>query len=266
MTPAAEQPHLELAQVLLAAAIGVGDERANRDAARHRRGERLLQLRPIEAEDDDVDRALRALDRLQQRREALVGLDDQFHGYFALFFFSDQSTAACPSGSSRRMASVTRSRSTSKRYGDFVAELLVGRGAQLVLELEAAQNGSRCCRPQLVGLVAGLDRQIELLQALLERFDDAERDDQEHRREDGERIQSDARGQPDGERAEHHHRILGIVDLRSIADQVGGADDAERARQAGADDEHDDGADNREDDLRLDDRRHARRRALASAA
>ena len=109
-----EQPHLELAEVLLAAAVGVGDERADRHAARDRRRQRLLELRAIEAEDHDVDRLLRALDRLQERRQAVVGLDDEFHsGYFALFFFSDQSTAAWPSGSSRRIASVTRSRSTS---------------------------------------------------------------------------------------------------------------------------------------------------------
>ena len=60
------------------------------------------------------------------------------------------------------------------------------------------------------------------------------------------------------------HGVLGILDLRPVANQVGGADDAEGARQAGADDQHDDGADDREDDLRLDHRRIALRRAAAA--
>ena len=54
---------------------------------------------------------------------------------------------------------------------------------------------------------------------------------------------------------EHHHRVLRVVDLRAIANQVRGADDAERARQAGADDQHDHRADDGEDDLGLDHRR-----------
>ena len=57
--PGIEQPQLELAQDLFAAAVGVRDERADDDAARDRRLERLLELDAIEAEDDDVDRLLR---------------------------------------------------------------------------------------------------------------------------------------------------------------------------------------------------------------
>ena len=59
-----QQPLLELAQARFAAAIGVGDERAHDDAALHGRGERLLDLVAIEPEDEDVDRLLRGLDRL----------------------------------------------------------------------------------------------------------------------------------------------------------------------------------------------------------
>ena len=55
---------------------------------------------------------------------------------------------------------------------------------------------------------------------------------------------------------------FGIVDLRAVAHQPRGADDAERARETGADDEHHDSADDREDDLRLDDGRLPLRRAL----
>ena len=59
--------------------------------------------------------------------------------------------------------------------------------------------------------------------------------------------------QADRQRAQHHHGVLRILDLRSVANQVGGADDAEGARQAGADDQHDQRADDGQDDLRLDD-------------
>ena len=78
---------------------------------------------------------------------------------------------------------------------------------------------------------------------------------------DRQRVEADAGGQADRQRAEHHDRVLRVVDLRSVANQVGGADDAEGAGQAGADDQHDDRADDRQDDLRLDHRRRARRRA-----
>jgi hypothetical protein len=55
-----EQPQLQLPQDLFAAAVGVRDQRADDDAARDRRFERLLELGAIEPEDDDVDRFLRA--------------------------------------------------------------------------------------------------------------------------------------------------------------------------------------------------------------
>ena len=257
-----EEAHLELAQVLLAAAIGVGDQGAHGYAARHRRLERLLQLRPIEAEDDDVDRALGLLDRLQQRRHAVVWLDDELHVAISpCSFFLDQSTAALPSGSSRRMASVTMSRSTSSGKVTSYESSVFRRRAQLVFELEAVEDPLHPVA-QVVRLLAVLDRQVELLHALFERLDDPERQHEKGRREGRQRIEPDARGEPDGKRSQHHDRVLGIVDLGAVADQVRGADDAEGARQAGADNEHDDGADHREDDLCLHHCRHARRRAL----
>ena len=79
-----------------------------------------------------------------------------------------------------------------------------------------------------------------------------------------EAVEADAGRQADRQRAQHHDRVLGIVDLRSIANQVGGADDAERARQAGADHQHDQRADDGEDDLRLHDGRLALGRAVAA--
>ncbi len=59
---------------------------------------------------------------------------------------------------------------------------------------------------------------------------------------------------------------FGILDLRAVPHEARGADDAERARQARADDEHHDRADDGEDDLRLDDRRLPPRRAAPARA
>jgi hypothetical protein len=75
-----EKRHLQLAQPLLPAAVGVRDQRPHRDPAPHGRRERLLQLDTVEPEDHDVDALLRALYRHQQRRNAVIGLGDQFHG------------------------------------------------------------------------------------------------------------------------------------------------------------------------------------------
>jgi hypothetical protein len=57
-----------------------------------------------------------------------------------------------------------------------------------------------------------------------------------------------------------------IVDLRAIANEVGGADDTERPREAGADNEHHDGADDRQNDLGLNHGRRSRRRAPPAGA
>ena len=58
-------------------------------------------------------------------------------------------------------------------------------------------------------------------------------------------------GEPDRQRAQHDDGVFRVVNLRAIANEVGGADDAEGARQAGADDEHDERADNGQHDLGL---------------
>ncbi len=108
---ALEQAQLELAEILLAASIGVRDERTNDDAAADRRVERLLDLHPVESKNDDVDRLAGLLDGLYDRLHAIVGLNDELH--FAFAFFSDHSTAACPFGSSARIWFVTPSRSAS---------------------------------------------------------------------------------------------------------------------------------------------------------
>ncbi len=72
--------------------------------------------------------------------------------------------------------------------------------------------------------------------------------------------------QPERERREHDDRILRVLDLRAVANQVGGAGDTEGAREAGADDDHDHGADDGEHDLGLDDGRIAGRRRCPAGA
>ena len=58
VTPASSSRSSSLRRLLLAAAVGVRDQRADDDAARDGRLERLFELGPIEPEDDDVDRLL----------------------------------------------------------------------------------------------------------------------------------------------------------------------------------------------------------------
>ena len=74
-------------------------------------------------------------------------------------------------------------------------------------------------------------------------------------------VQADAAGQADRQRRQHDAGVLGVLDLGAVAHQPGGADHAEGARQVGADDQHHDRADDRQDDLGLDDGGLARRRA-----
>ena len=62
------------------------------------------------------------------------------------------------------------------------------------------------------------------------------------------------RSKADCQRRQHDAGVLRIVDLGAVAHESRGADDAERAGEARADDDHDERADNREDDLRLHDR------------
>ena len=61
------------------------------------------------------------------------------------------------------------------------------------------------------------------------------------------------RPQPDGQRRQHDAGILRVLDLCAVAHESCSPDNAERAGQARADDDHDERADNREDDLRLHD-------------
>ena len=73
---------------------------------------------------------LALLDRLHQRRDAVVRLDDQLH-FVPWFFFSSHSTAAWPSGSSFRMRVRHAIGLDLERHLHVVADLFVGRGAQL---------------------------------------------------------------------------------------------------------------------------------------
>src|SRR5262245_56929961 len=80
-----EHALFELAQPVLSTAIGVRDQNAHADAAQHCGSERLFDLVTIDAEDRNVDRLGRALDRLHHRREAGLGLDDQIHSSSSSF-------------------------------------------------------------------------------------------------------------------------------------------------------------------------------------
>ena len=77
--PAFEQLQLELAEALVAAAIGVRGERADDDAAGDRRAQRPGDFAAIEAENQDVDTLSRLLDGVDDRRHSTVGLNDELH-------------------------------------------------------------------------------------------------------------------------------------------------------------------------------------------
>ena len=80
-----EQRQFQFAQALGAAAIGVRRQRAHAHAAGDRGRERVGNLEPIEAKDEDVDALLRLPYRRDDRGDAGVRLYDEFH-------------SACPAG------------------------------------------------------------------------------------------------------------------------------------------------------------------------
>ena len=65
---------------------------ADHDPPIDRLVERLLDLRAVESENDDVDSFFGALDGADDQGDAVAWLDDELH--FVLGFFSVHSTAA----------------------------------------------------------------------------------------------------------------------------------------------------------------------------
>ena len=70
-----QQAHLKLAQVYLAAPIGVGNQGMHRNAATHRSLQRRLNLGAVETEDCDLDAFPGVADSRQQRLGSVAGLD-----------------------------------------------------------------------------------------------------------------------------------------------------------------------------------------------
>jgi hypothetical protein len=71
-----QHAHLELAQALVPAAIGMRDERGDDDAPLHGGLELGFDIIQIEAEDDDMHGLFRPPDRPQDRGNASVWLND----------------------------------------------------------------------------------------------------------------------------------------------------------------------------------------------
>src|SRR4029077_13033918 len=74
-----EKSHFELAQTFLAAMIYAGDQCVDSDAAGYGILQRLLKLAVIETKDRDINTLLCVFYCGNQRRYAVVGLDDKFH-------------------------------------------------------------------------------------------------------------------------------------------------------------------------------------------
>ena len=69
-----EQPHLQLAQVLFAAPVGVGNKRVDEDAPLRRVLERSFEFGAVETENDDFNALLRSLDPSHQRFNSIARL------------------------------------------------------------------------------------------------------------------------------------------------------------------------------------------------
>ena len=81
--PGRQQPQFELSQDLVAAGMGVGDEGANGDAAADGRFEGPGNLLAVEAKNENVDGLFCLLDGRDDRSDAGVGLNDEFHTFMA---------------------------------------------------------------------------------------------------------------------------------------------------------------------------------------
>ncbi len=104
-----EEPLLELAQPVFAPTVGVRDQRTDADASLDRRSKRALDLIDVEPKDAHIDRFLGFADRLNDRHDTRVWLDDEFHYLPFAVGFSFHSTAPLPVGTSAVMALDTRS-------------------------------------------------------------------------------------------------------------------------------------------------------------
>ena len=80
-----EHALLEFPQPALAAAIGMGHQHANADAALNGGGERLLDFLAIDPEDRDVNAPAGTFDRLDDRCETGLWLDDQIQSSSSSF-------------------------------------------------------------------------------------------------------------------------------------------------------------------------------------
>src|SRR5579863_2152394 len=72
-----EQAGLQLAKIGLTAAVGVGDQSVDENATTHGILQGALDLRPIEAEDHDLDAFFGVVDPFDQRQHTVAGLNDQ---------------------------------------------------------------------------------------------------------------------------------------------------------------------------------------------
>jgi len=69
-----QKAHFQLAQVFFATAIGVGDERVDKDSPLHSLFEGSLDFDPVKAEDNNFDALPRFLNRFNERLDPIPRL------------------------------------------------------------------------------------------------------------------------------------------------------------------------------------------------
>src|SRR5688500_13960619 len=138
------------------------------------------------------------------------------------------------------------------RQLDVVSELFLAERAAFERHAEIAQDALDL-GPVLTDVLARDLERKPLLRVRLERLEAPEERQDEGGRTHRDAIDADTGGEADGERDQHDGGVLRIVDLGAIADEIGGAENAEGPCKAGTDHQHDDRSDDRQDDLGLDD-------------
>ena len=74
-----QQVRLEFTQALLAASVGVCDQRVDENTSRHRVFQSSLDFLPVKTKDSDFHALFGAVDPFDQWGHAVTRLDQQFH-------------------------------------------------------------------------------------------------------------------------------------------------------------------------------------------
>jgi len=83
--PGRQQVHFEPAQLSLFAMIGIRDERTDRNVSGHGFFKRTLDIYVVETKNGDFNALFRSVDPMNDRDNAILGLNDESHVSFRQF-------------------------------------------------------------------------------------------------------------------------------------------------------------------------------------